>query len=128
MDEKEKSRLLAQIFSKESDQRIAAIDGLLGEIEASSATPLRLETLHREFHSLKGAARVLKIESITRIALAAEQRARVYMEQGLMDAAGLEDIRNAYAEVTKTVSAFTSGDPLSEEEIAAVEKKIAGEG
>lgn len=63
---------MLDLFRIEAETQTALLTSTLLEVEKSSATPAQLETLMRAAHSLKGAARIVNLQPITKLAHAME--------------------------------------------------------
>jgi two-component system, chemotaxis family, sensor histidine kinase and response regulator WspE len=82
---------MLDLFRIEAENQTALLTSTLLEIEKASATPAQLESLMRAAHSLKGAARIVNLQPITRLAHAMEdcfvaaQRHQIVLRQKEID-------------------------------------------
>ena len=63
---------LMELFRMEAESQIATLSTGLVSLEESSANPEAIEPLMRAAHSLKGAARIVGLDPIVRVAHAME--------------------------------------------------------
>src|SRR5215472_12347021 len=82
---------MLELFRVEAENQIGVLTSGLLELERGPGTPEHLETLMRAAHSLKGAARIVNLQPIVRVAHAMEdcfvaaQRGRLSLRQPEID-------------------------------------------
>src|SRR5437660_2991887 len=82
---------MLDLFRIEAENQTGVLTSTLLEMEKAAATPAQLETLMRAAHSLKGAARIVNLQSITKLAHAMEdcfvaaQHGKVILQQAEID-------------------------------------------
>ena len=82
---------MLDLFRIEAESQTGILTTSLLEIEKSPASPGQLETLMRAAHSLKGAARIVNLQSLTKLAHAMEdcfvaaQRGKIVLRQPEID-------------------------------------------
>jgi two-component system sensor histidine kinase and response regulator WspE len=82
---------MSELFRIEAEQQTAALTAGLLELERTPPTPLQFETLMRAAHSLKGAARIINLQTVSRVAHAIEdcfvaaQQGKLQVSKSLVD-------------------------------------------
>jgi two-component system chemotaxis sensor kinase CheA len=122
-EEGEFLRRLLETFRVEADEHIDVLADGLVELERSPEAPTQLtlvETLFREAHSLKGAARAVELTTIESICQAVESVFAAWKRQEIVASAALFDTLNEALDALRAASAGGNGGIADAEERPAL--------
>jgi two-component system chemotaxis sensor kinase CheA len=120
-------RRLLETFRVEADEHIDVLADGLVELERSPDGPQHLtlvETLFREAHSLKGAARAVELTTIESICQAVESVFAAWKRQEIAASAGLFDTLNEALDSLRAASAGGNNGIADGEERASLIKRL----
>ena len=108
---------LFDLFRMEAQTHGATLDEGLLALEAAPADPARLEALMRAAHSVKGAARIVGVEPVVRVAHAMEdafvaaQQGRLTLHAAAIDVllAGTDFLKSVAAKPEAEATAYLAG-------------------
>lgn len=120
-------RRLLETFRVEADEHLDVLADGLVELERSSDGPAQLtlvETLFREAHSLKGAARAVELATIESICQAVESVFAAWKRQEITQSAGLFDTLNEALDALRAASAGGNGGVADAEERSSLIQRL----
>jgi two-component system chemotaxis sensor kinase CheA len=120
-------RRLLETFRVEADEHIDVLADGLVELERLPEAPAQLtlvETLFREAHSLKGAARAVELTTIESICQAVESVFAAWKRQEIVASAALFDTLNEALDALRAASAGGNGGIADAEERAALIQRL----
>ena len=122
--DEEFEKKLRGTFRVEADEHIRAMSSRLVELEKSSTDEERarlVETIFREAHSLKGAARAVNASEVESVCQSLESVFSALKQKGLSFSASLFDVLHSCVDTIGTIVLSGEGDPAATQTLQASE-------